>query len=1076
MTQAYGELQETISLVRRAWRARRMLEGALAVAAAACAALAAAVVVDLAFDPGIGGRVFLLLMVLAATAYAAWRWWIREVAQRHGDDYFAALVESRNPTLGNRLINALQLGRAADDRSQRVIDRIVADGVKALDDVDPTGSVASPRLKQSSLAAGGAVVLLIAVLLVLGPGARTSLARVLLPWSSTPPFTWTQVTIDPDEPVRVLEGEAVTIDARVGGRPVEQVILEVRDAAGERRAHAMRAIDDATFRHRFPAVDRSFTFAAIAGDGRSESGQIIVDARPRIVERSATITPPPYTGREAKPIFDFDGHAQVLPTSRLDVTFTANKDLDQLELLFDSGRVISAESRDPRTWHASFTVTESMSYRIRMFDAQGYEVTTAAAYSVTLRHDLPPRVSITAPGKDLQLRPEASLTFETVARDDVGLASVKLLGQRDRAGEPFVIAAWPAGDASDQTPRRDATLRHTARVGELGLEPGSLLEYWAAAVDTNTVTGPGQTTTRKYTLIVLTPSQSQQLLDEQLTDYAKVVEQLLAWQRRNRAETEAMQPAAPLIERQSLILERTARLADLMRRTAFPAETIITSLDTLAADLMPPAVTQLEAYRDAPTEELRDAASATAITTQDRIITQLEALLERLDRSARVRKRLKQLERDDPEAHQKVLDAVEKISEKLDEFAVELNDLEERYEKMPKRPDQDELTGEQAEAMEDVEHRLDRWKKWAAGAIDEITKLPEGFVADSELTDALPAIFEEIEKQATPKTREIATPMEEGVKWTDTEVKEDLEMWSPSHGDDIKWVMEEPEEGRFEVPPLTLPESLQDQVGDLIEDVEDFDEDADDVTSSWGGNMPQAGWGIMDGPISVFSAQGKTGNQMPNTSEISGRSGGGRRGKSHGQSVGAEASSMEGRPTPARVTNEPYEKGSLQAGKQLDPRGSTGGGKKTGGGKQGLQGGTPPDMVKDMARLEEKYAELREKSLRLARQFESSGRRSSRMNHAIELFESSREDLREGRYQDAARKRKMALGELRATQSDIDESISVLLQKARRLPSDLRDQVSSGVQQPLPEGYEEMVGEYYKAISEAGVVAPTERE
>ena len=68
-----------------------------------------------------------------------------------------------------------------------------------------------------------------------------------------------------------------------------------------------------------------------------------------------------------------------------------------------------------------------------------------------------------------------------------------------------------------------------------------------------------------------------------------------------------------------------------------------------------------------------------------------------------------------------------------------------------------------------------------------------------------------------------------------------------------------------------LPDALEDLIGDLLQEADEFDEEADDITSAWGDNLNQAGWGISDGPISNFSAKGKTGNDLPNSSEMTGR-------------------------------------------------------------------------------------------------------------------------------------------------------------------------------------------------------------
>src|SRR5260370_29280919 len=107
----------------------------------------------------------------------------------------------------------------------------------------------------------------------------------------------------------------------------------------------------------------------------------------------------------------------------------------------------------------------------------------------------------------------------------------------------------------------------------------------------------------------------------------------------------------------------------------------------------------------------------------------------------------------------------------------------------------------------------------------------------------------------------------------------------------------------MKIPEMPLPKALQDLVGDLLQKADEFDEEADDITSAWGDNLDQAGWGVSDGPISTFSAKGKTGNDLPNNNELQGRSGDGRRGKSSGQMVGDSARALEGRKTPARVGN-----------------------------------------------------------------------------------------------------------------------------------------------------------------------------
>jgi hypothetical protein len=264
-----------------------------------------------------------------------------------------------------------------------------------------------------------------------------------------------------------------------------------------------------------------------------------------------------------------------------------------------------------------------------------------------------------------------------------------------------------------------------------------------------------------------------------------------------------------------------------------------------------------------------------------------------------------------------------------------------------------------------------------------------------------------------------------------------------------------------------LPKALQDLVGELLQKADEFDEDADDITSAWGDNLDQAGWGVSDGPISTFSAKGKTGNDMPNSMELSGRSGDGRRGKSSGQMVGDTARALPGRKTPARVGSERYEPGKLKTEGQEDPNGATGGGKKTGAGRRGLQGGTPPDPVRDIGRLSARQAGMREKMEQVARKLEGKGVSTTRLRQGIKLLQDADRDLTDRRYTDAAKKRREAMKALRNSFSDLDRSTATQINRARDLPPQMRNELLQSAEAAYPAGYEALLKSYYKALSTA---------
>ena len=139
-------------------------------------------------------------------------------------------------------------------------------------------------------------------------------------------------------------------------------------------------------------------------------------------------------------------------------------------------------------------------------------------------------------------------------------------------------------------------------------------------------------------------------------------------------------------------------------------------------------------------------------------------------------------------------------------------------------------------------------------------------------------------------------------------MKTNIEKWLPDTPDREKWSQEESLTDKDkEAPMAELPGELEDLIGDLMEEEEDLFDEMEDVSSSAADSLDKgAGWDAMDGPISNMSAKGVTGNRLPNTSEIGGRSGEGRQGKSSGEFVGDEAVGKGGRKTPSRLTPDPY--------------------------------------------------------------------------------------------------------------------------------------------------------------------------
>ena len=697
-------------------------------------------------------------------------------------------------------------------------------------------------------------------------------------------------------------------------------------------------------------------------------------------------------------------------------------------------------------------------------DTEGYENADPLWHSIALAKDQPPTVALTAPGRDLQVKPGSTVGLSVDSRDDFGIADVRIVYRINDEQQVRELKRFP----HEGPPERETTDQFEWKLSTGGPKPGDLIQYWAIATDRNNITGPGQGESRRFTIFLLTPEIVAAVLDLHIQDYAQILEELIRLQRENRAQTASGVTFDTLVIRQALIRVKTRQLARAMEKDAVPIATMVKSLDDLVAGLMASAVKLLESGK-----ETNDPAKAAgfrneSFPVQDKIIAELEALLARLQRNEQAKRELRKLEKKDQAAHKAITKTLEQMIKDMDKLLKDQTELASKFEKLPKKP-VDELKEEKLKDLKDFQEFLKRTEKWAKGTVNELTKLPTGFVDDFGLRKDVNKIYEEIEKAATrPKAEKLEVSLEDLGAGLATKMKEDLEMWMSDTPDALKWVLEEPLNKKpMKIPEMPLPKALEDMIGDLLQKAEEFDQEADDITSAWGDNLDQAGWGVSDGPISNFSAKGKTGNDLPNNMEVTGRSGDGRRGKSAGQMMGDTSRALQGRKTPARVGNERYEPGKLKQEAPQDPNGATGGGKKSGAGRKGLQGGTPPDLVRDMGRLSEKQAGVREKAEQVARKLDTMGITSKRLTESIELMKSVENDFKNTKYDDAARRRRVALTRLRTALIELDKSTAAQLSRARDLPPQLRQELLQAADEGYPAGYESILKSYFKALSES---------
>ncbi|MDD4889071.1 MAG: hypothetical protein PHU85_04005 [Phycisphaerae bacterium] len=873
-----------------------------------------------------------------------------------------------------------------------------------------------------------------------------------------------------------------------------------------------------------PAVEASFDYYVSIGDTNQRDTPLRVNVRqaPQVAGLAVRPIYPEYLKYEQPADPQSDGNIKDAPAgTTAAIAVKMNRPVVSAEIAVApsddaAGVAIAMDSPDRSAWTGKLPLVRPMQYRLVFRDESGKQVgawpcasTTqpeaeaAAFFTATTRPDYPPNVSFIRPGQDAMVKPGGSTDLIVQATDDHGLSSLRLMVAKVKGdasdGEanslatepPAVRHAWSGKELLDPkgNPRKLAKITYTFNLGDKYAK-GDKLVYWAETADNRNLNGasPQSAASPRFVITVQDPAEiaaAQKKLLEELT--AELLA-LLKEQTDVRGATVGLvrhepstQPQAPedpkarfvadaaaVRKGQSAFADHLLRLAKgLILKFDLQTKPVQTGLMVLAYNDSADAKALADGLA-----AIADAAAATdpvkkLVARQDRVIYALQSLLGLIG-AAEKRTEQASTRPDGSDLPPDVRDKWKKLAEDLEKFIEQQKKDIATTASLAKKP-VDDFTKEDELKLAELAANQEKWEKFLDDKLSDFSKVAEQDFSNPALLKELLELKTDVvmaKDALKKKATEIAVPLEEAGLELAEAMTTHIEKWLPDTPDREKWSMEEPTDQQ-DVPMAELPKELEDMVGELMEEEEDLFDEVEDATSKWTDSLDKgAGWDAADGPISNMSAQGVTGNRLPNTSEISGRSGEGRTGKSSGEMVENEATGKGGRNTPTRLSGDPFQKGQVKDSSKEPPGGATGGGKVSGVAGEGLEGPVPPDLKDKLQRLANKQAAIRNKAEAVDAKFRVNNFNNFGLEMAITLMRRTEMDLQNYRYQNALRKKPVLVGNLQAERMLLRGDIHVQADTSPELLDVQRKDVRAIDENDLPPRFKELAKEYLKSLSE----------
>jgi tetratricopeptide (TPR) repeat protein len=407
----------------------------------------------------------------------------------------ARLLESRNPALGSRLVNILQLD--ADSRSESVapLTRDLARQAVEEAGLDLDLRSLPPLAREPGLPRQGirAFVCLASLGLVTffgGQHVRQQWLRFLDPYGDHPPFSLTRLEIlQPAVGETVLYGDSRTVEVRASGHLPKELLLVARstDGVSTDLTLPMSARGDGTFVARLENIRQPLELTARAADSSTRSLHRLLNLvlTPQIGPAIVRLEPPAYTQLPAREIPYRFSALQALEGTRITFRIQSNRPLGAGSIRLESEDApletipLAPASEGPtETAVANLTVTRSGRLGFSLVDVVGNSAIQQPTATLTMTRDLPPAIAITSPEKDAMVVEGLTIPITVDAGDDYGLSAVRLhIGINDK----FQPVASGAPEGAD---KRRHQLRHSLDLAKLGAHAGDQITLFAEAIDT----------------------------------------------------------------------------------------------------------------------------------------------------------------------------------------------------------------------------------------------------------------------------------------------------------------------------------------------------------------------------------------------------------------------------------------------------------------------------------------------------------------------------------------------------------------------------------------------------------------
>ncbi len=1063
-------LTDRLAVVGARYRVQRVVRGGVIWVGMALATLVVAGLAAHATGAGTLAKLIGLLTLGAIGMTAVWQiaW---PLLRRPRREWVARLVERRVDGLHNGLTNALLLSARDDVAASPFTPMILSEIRRTTEQKSLDEAVTIAELKPVFWRSGIVFLVSATVAILAWSAVSHGWRQMLAPSAFVPKSGAVIITSVRPGDATVIKGQPVEIVVEASGLDAKdpQRATLIFDAPLEGKTQSdIPSVAEGRFAARLEHVDAALKYRVEIGGTQSRWYTVKVIDQIKLESLSLQVQPPAYSKQPAQTVKVADQPINVTAGSTLTATARVDTGVSAALLQLDELPPLTMTGKG-QDWSASFTLNKDASMAVLLTDPSGQILARLPDSPVLLRVtlDAPPKIEARWPKQTETLVPlDQAIEVTAHLSDDFGLTRMRVLMSMSSDAPMMPVFDQPLDGQTQYDLSFKPTISPDVR------KHGSVIRLRIEAVDNRDVPnakpealGPQTAQSPEYQVRFEDAKQITKESAERLDKLREALRAMLKSQQDLHTKTVALKGFAdalqPITLGQTVLRDRMKEVADTFKFEAADAQ-VQKVLLMLANNPAQEAVDLSTSLTTEPAAEAQKKLHGELQARQRRIISTLESLLAMLVASPEPTEQQTKKGGDLPNHAEELA----KLKAALEEYMKQQQKILDTTTNLAKKP-VDDFTDKDKKTLDELVMSQEKLDAFMQQKLSDFSKLAEQDMANASMLKELMEVYSEVTmaKDALKKKEiELAVSLEESGLELAKEITSNLEKWLMDTPDRIKWDMEDPV-AKTDTPMAELPEQLEDMIGELMEQQEDLFEAMEDTNANWTDSLDKgAGWDAADGPIANMSAKGVTGNALPNDNEMGGRSGEGRSGKSQGEFVEETATGKGGRNTPTRLDPTPFQQGQVKDTSKDPVGGATGGGKVSGQGGEGLEGPVPPGMQKDMQRLAQKQAQLRNSAERINLQYQLGKYDQFKLLESIAIMRRTEADLNANRYQNAMRRRDVMLDAMDTSRMLTGGEVHVEHDTSPTLNARMEDQIHDAKTGDLPPAWSEPLKAYYEKL------------